>query len=155
VDDWALLRLRQRAPTSLPQQAESPLLGTLSCRGGHQRRRCSLGASSPGAHPRCVPCEHPQEVRGTPPAAPPPLPDINHGAIVPVPARVEQVRLARGVRQVLVHWQGEPSSSATWEDLDDFREKYPAFQLEDELDLEGGGGRCHVGPHVYTLATGP
>ena len=46
--------------------------------------------------------------------------------------------MARGVRQVLVHWRGEMAESATWEDLDDFRDKYLAFQLEDELDLEGG-----------------
>jgi hypothetical protein len=58
--------------------------------------------------------------------------------VVPEPERVQQARLARGVRQVLVHWRGEPASSATWEDLDDFRDRYPAFQLEDELDLEAG-----------------
>jgi hypothetical protein len=46
--------------------------------------------------------------------------------------------LARGVRQVLVHWKGQSAVSATWEDLDTFRDKYPDFQLEDELDIEGG-----------------
>ena len=38
----------------------------------------------------------------------------------------------------MVYWHGEPASSATWEDLDEFRTTYPEFQLEDELDLEGG-----------------
>ena len=46
--------------------------------------------------------------------------------------------MARGVRQILVHWRGELPESGTWEDLDTFRATYPAFQLEDELDLEGG-----------------
>jgi hypothetical protein len=49
-----------------------------------------------------------------------------------------RTRLARGVRQVLIHWKGEPATSATWEDVDSFLDKYPAFQLEDELLVEGG-----------------
>ena len=57
--------------------------------------------------------------------------------MIPEPLRVERARLARGVRQVLVQWRGEPAESASWEDLDDFRSKYPTFQLEDELVLEG------------------
>jgi hypothetical protein len=39
---------------------------------------------------------------------------------------------------VLVHWRGEQASSATWEDLDDFRSWFSDLQLEDELDVEGG-----------------
>jgi hypothetical protein len=46
--------------------------------------------------------------------------------------------MARGVRQVLIHWKGQSAASATWEDLDSFRDKYPDCQFEDELDLEGG-----------------
>jgi hypothetical protein len=64
---------------------------------------------------------------GTPPASPPLLPDIKHGSVVPAPDRVTQARLARGVRQVLVYWRSEPASSATWEDLDEFRATYPDF----------------------------
>jgi hypothetical protein len=75
---------------------------------------------------------------GTPPAAPPALPPTHHGATQPVPERATRTRLARGVRQVLVHWQGEPAASATWEDVDNFIDRYPSFQLEDELLVEGG-----------------
>ena len=75
---------------------------------------------------------------GTPPAVPPLLPPLLHGAVVPAPARVTRARLARGVRQVLVEWQGEPPVSATWEDLDDLRARFPSFQLEDELAFEAG-----------------
>ena len=71
-------------------------------------------------------------------AASPALPAIHHGAVEPEPEHIMRSRLARGVQQVLVHWKGETAASATWEDLDTFRERYPAFQLEDELALEGG-----------------
>jgi hypothetical protein len=76
---------------------------------------------------------------GTPPATTPPMPHKVHGAVVPEPASVTQARLARDIRQVLVQWKDEPDTSATWEDLDDFRVRYPDFQLEDELDFDGGG----------------
>jgi hypothetical protein len=75
---------------------------------------------------------------GTPPASPPALPPIHNGVVTPAPDRVERARLARGVRQLLVHWRGEPPESATWEDLDSFRDRFPQFQLEDELLLEEG-----------------
>jgi hypothetical protein len=42
------------------------------------------------------------------------------------------------VHQVLVQWKGESAASATWEDVEPFRAKYPDFQLEDELVLDGG-----------------
>jgi hypothetical protein len=51
---------------------------------------------------------------GVPPSTPPALPHIHHGVVTPEPARVERARLARGVRQLLVHWRGEPPESATW-----------------------------------------
>jgi hypothetical protein len=79
---------------------------------------------------------------GAPPASPPALPAIHNGAVIPEPLRVMQARLVRGVRQVLVHWHGEPAESASWEDLDEFHIKYPDFQLEDELGLEGGEMSC-------------
>ena len=75
---------------------------------------------------------------GTPSDAPPALPPVHHGATQPVPERASRARLARGVRQVLIHWQGEPAASTTWEDLEDFQERYPTFQLEDELLFQGG-----------------
>jgi hypothetical protein len=75
---------------------------------------------------------------GNPPAVPPLLPPLLHGVVVPAPARVTRAWLARGVRQVLVEWQGEPPASATWEDLDDLRAWFPSFQLKDELDFEAG-----------------
>jgi hypothetical protein len=56
------------------------------------------------------------------------------------------MRLACGVRQVLVHWKGQPVASATWEDVDSFLDKFPAFQLEDELLVVGGEMSCGAAP---------
>jgi hypothetical protein len=86
-----------------------------------------------------------KKFNGAPPSSPPVLPAIHNGAVIPEPLRVEQARLAHGVRQVLVRWRGEPAESASWEDVDEFRIKYPDFQLEDELGLEGGGGEMSCG----------
>jgi hypothetical protein len=75
---------------------------------------------------------------GTPPAAPLALPPTDHGATQPVPECATRTCLARGIRQVLVHWQGEPVASATWEDHDSFIDRYPSIQLKDELLVKGG-----------------
>ena len=72
---------------------------------------------------------------------------MHNGATVLEPECTVRAHLTRGVRQVLIQWIGEPPSSATWEDLEGFADRYPSFQLEDELLIEGGG-RCHVGPPV-------
>jgi len=142
VGDWALLRLRQRAAASLPRSAT----GKLKPRYVGQYQVAELINEvavrlqlPPGARLHDV--FHVGVLKkfvGTPPAVPPLLPPLLHGAVVPAPARVTRARLARGVRQVLVEWQGEPPASATWEDLDDLRARFPSFQLEDELDFEAG-----------------
>jgi len=85
---------------------------------------------------------------GDPPATPPPPPVIHNGAAVPEPERAVRIRLARSVRQVLIQWKGETAASATWEDVDSFLHKYPAFQLKDELLVEGG--RDVMWGHAYT-----
>jgi hypothetical protein len=82
---------------------------------------------------------------GVPPESPPALPPVHHGAVVPEPEQAVRARLARGVRQVLIRWKGEPPSASTWEDVDSFIDKYPDVQLEDELLIEGGEMSCGVG----------
>jgi hypothetical protein len=84
---------------------------------------------------------------GTPPSSPPALPPIHHGAVVPAPDKITAARMARCVRQVLVKWKGEPSASSSWEDFDDFRARFPTFQLEDELVFDGG--RYVMCGHTY------
>jgi hypothetical protein len=141
VGDLVLLRLRHRAPASLPQVSK----GKLKPRFYGPYRVAEI------INPVAVRLELPPRAKlhdvfhvgllkkfvGPVPAAPPALPDIHHGAVQPEPELVVRSRLARGVHQVLVQWKGEPAASATWEDIGSFRERYPAFQLEDDLALEG------------------
>jgi hypothetical protein len=140
VGDWALLRLRQRAASSLPQgvhgKLKSRFFGPY-----HVTELINEVAVRLALPPRARIHDvfHVgllKKLQGTPPADPPALPPLHHGAVVPELARVVRYRLARGVRQVLVEWKGESAASATWEDVEPFCAKYPAFQLEDELVLE-------------------
>jgi len=77
--------------------------------------------------------------QGPAPAAPVPLPPVVHGRVVPTPAAVKRARLNRGVWELSVHWVGRDASDSTWEKLEDFKEAYPEFQLEDELFQKEGG----------------
>jgi hypothetical protein len=142
VGDWVWLRLRHRTPASLQGVSKGKLrpkyYGPYQVSGiiNEVAYRLTLPQGAKlhdvfhvGLLKRFV---------GSPPATPPALPPTHHGATQPVPERASRTKLARGVRQVLIHWQGEPASSASWEDLEDFQARYPQFQLEDELLVEGG-----------------
>jgi hypothetical protein len=63
---------------------------------------------------------------------------IKHGRACPEPDKVLKSRLARGRHELLMAWKGQATTSATWMDLEEFRRLYPAFQLEDELLIQGG-----------------
>ena len=74
-----------------------------------------------------------------PPAAPVPLPTIDHGCAVPTPAKVLLARLNRGMWELSVQWLDRPDAETSWEPLESFKERYPSFQLEDELFQKEGG----------------
>jgi len=74
-----------------------------------------------------------KKYEGDPPGAIVPLPSTLHGCVIPTPAAVVRARLNRGRWQLLVHWEGRTAADSTWEDIDDFKDRYPAFQLADEL----------------------
>jgi hypothetical protein len=76
--------------------------------------------------------------RGEPPAAPPALPPTSNGRLLPGPAKVLKAQQHRSVWHLLVQWDGLPLEDATWEKLDDFRQQFPEFQLEDELFAQAG-----------------
>jgi hypothetical protein len=75
---------------------------------------------------------------GTPPSSTPPLPPLQHGRLLQAPERVLRSQLRRGHWYVQIQWTGLPTQEATWEKVEEFRDAYPDFQLEDELFPEGG-----------------
>jgi transposase InsO family protein len=154
VGDWVLLRLRQCPIASLPQATSGKLKARYfgPYRITEMINRVAARLALPAQarlhdvfHVRLLKMFH-----DVPPDAPPPLPPVQHGAVVPEPEQVVRRRVARGVPRVLVHWKGQSAASATWEDAAPFYAKYPAMQLVDDLPLEGGG-RCHV--RSYVLST--
>ncbi|CAN6308396.1 unnamed protein product [Urochloa humidicola] len=61
------------------------------------------------------------------------LPHVVHGRAVLTPEKVLRVRPAASGWELLVQWTGRGAIDATWESLDQFKGRYPEFQLEDEL----------------------
>jgi hypothetical protein len=150
VGDWVLPRLRNRPIASLSQAPKGKL----------QPRFFGPYRISEMINEVAIRLELPAQAKlhdvfhvgllkkwvGAPSNVPPPLPEVHNGVLVPAPEHAVRYRVARGVQQVLVRWKGEPVFAATWEDLDDFTAKYPSFQLEDELVVEGGEMSCGVSP---------
>lgn len=143
VGDWALLRLHHRAPASLQQSVTGKLKPKFY--GPYHVTEIindvTVRLELP-PHARLHDVFHVgilKKFNGPPPPTPPMLPPIHYGAVAPEPERAVRYRLAQGVRQVLVQWKSQSTASATWEDVEPFLARFPAFQLEDELNLEGGG----------------
>jgi hypothetical protein len=148
VGDWVLLRLRQRAASSLPQLSKGKLKPRFV--GPYRIIEVAVRLALP---PRAKLHDvfHVGLLKkfiGDPPERPPPLPPLLHGAVTPEPERAVRFRWAPGGCQVLIHWKGHSAASATWEDMAELCDKFPQFQLEDELDVEGWGERCHVQAQV-------
>jgi transposase InsO family protein len=68
---------------------------------------------------------------GAPPPVPPPLPALEEGHLVSVPAKVLQARRTLDSWELQVEWEGEPDKEITWEPLQDFK------------PVCGGGERCY------------
>ena len=70
-----------------------------------------------------------------------PLPDqIVFPPSVPTPTAVlDQRSLTSALTEVLIQWEGFPSSEATWENISMIQSKFPDFNLEDKICLNGYG----------------
>jgi hypothetical protein len=77
---------------------------------------------------------------GPAPPSVPPLPPIVRGKVVPQPDHVLRARPTSSSWELLVQWTDCSAAEATWESLEQFKEAYPEFQLEDKLFQMGGGG---------------
>jgi transposase InsO family protein len=64
---------------------------------------------------------------GAPSTATPPLPALEEGRLVSIPARVLQARRKLDSWELQVEWAGEPDKEITWEPLQDFKARFPAF----------------------------
>jgi hypothetical protein len=57
---------------------------------------------------------------------------------VPQPDQVIRARPTPTSWELLVKWQGRNAAETSWEGLEQFKEAYPDFQLEDELFRQAG-----------------
>ena len=94
---------------------------------------------------------------GDPSTTMPPLPPIHDGRVVLTLVRVRRARFPQGAWDILVEWQGLSLDDATWETWESFVERYPDFQLDDELfPKERRDVRAPAQPaHVPELAQPP
>ena len=142
VGDWVLLRILHRPAQSLAPGFRGKLAPRfagpyqITERVGQVAYRLRLSE-----HARIHDVFHVGVLKpfhGTPPESTPPLPPLRNGRVLHRPARAVRGQLRRGVWHVLIQWDGLPDTEATWEPVEEFRALFPAFQLEDELFIEGG-----------------
>jgi hypothetical protein len=83
-----------------------------------------------------------KKFEGVAPSEVPQLLQLLHDKVIPSLKRVMRACLRRGVRELLVKWQGRSEADTTWEQLEYFKRRFAEVELEDKLfGGEGGGGR--------------
>jgi hypothetical protein len=143
VGDWVWLRLNQRAATSVrgtgPSKLSAKFFGpyqvTTKIGSVSYRLQLPLNAKIHNVfHVVFL-----KKFEGSPPTHTPQLPPIVRGCAVPVPEKLVRARPTASSWEVLTQWQGKTVAEATWEPLEQFKDAYPEFKLEDELFCQGGG----------------
>jgi hypothetical protein len=138
VGDWVWLRLLHRPIASLSTHGRGKLGPRFQIkeRVGDVTYKLNLLASARLHDVFHVGLLKPH--KGAAPLAPGALPPTLHGRACPQPAEVIKGRLARGIQELLVRWEGQNAANATWVDLPTFQAQFPSFQLEDALVVNGG-----------------
>jgi hypothetical protein len=139
VGDWVWLRLNQRAATSVRGTGPSKLSAKFF---GPYQVTTKIGSVSyrlqlpPNAKIHNVfHVVFLKKFEGSPPAHTPQLPPIVRGRVVPVPEKVVRAWPTTSSWEVLTQWQGKTATEAIWEPLEQFKDAYPEFKLEDDLFL--------------------
>ncbi|WVZ55865.1 hypothetical protein U9M48_006470 [Paspalum notatum var. saurae] len=126
VGDWVMLRVRHRAPASLPQVSRGKLrpkfYGPYKVIAVVNKVAYRLELPSSARIHDVFHVGLLKPFKGTPPSQPPALPPMHHSVTQPMPAAAVKMRMARGIRQ-----------------------------LEDKLLVEGGEMLCGAN----TMAGGP
>ncbi|XP_068653847.1 uncharacterized protein [Aristolochia californica] len=65
-----------------------------------------------------------------------PLPPLHDGRALPSPAQVLQARRIHESWELLLQWAASESLVDSWEPLEELRDRYPNFELEDKLFLQ-------------------
>jgi hypothetical protein len=159
VGDWVWLRLNQRATTLVRGARPSKLSANFF---GPYQVTAKIGSVSyclqlsPNAKIHNVfHVVFLKKFAGSPQTHTPQLPPIVCGRVVPVPEKVVHARPTASSWEVLTQWQGKTAAEATWEPLEQFKEAYPKFKLENELFRQGGGSVMDSFHQRYTRRRKP
>ncbi|XP_068649540.1 uncharacterized protein [Aristolochia californica] len=68
--------------------------------------------------------------KGSPPTFPLFLPPVDNGHVILTPSAVLRARLTNDQWEILVQWIGTEPEETTWEQLDNFKQVYPTYKLE-------------------------
>jgi hypothetical protein len=143
VGDWVWLRLNHWAASSV-RQGDKSKLGTkyfglymvLDCIGDVSYK---LQLPPQARIHNVFLVSFLKKFQGDPPAMPPALPPMVRGRVVSVPDMIIRTKPTASSWELLVRWQGRDAVEASWMLLEQFKEEFPDFQLEDELFCQAGG----------------
>ncbi|XP_068667702.1 uncharacterized protein [Aristolochia californica] len=75
--------------------------------------------------------------QGSPSTTTPFLPPLDNERVILTPAVVLRAKSVNDPWEILVQWIDTEPDTATWEQLDNFKQVYPTYKLEDKIFLQG------------------